>query len=96
MRDTRFQQFTAPAGENAAPHTPDSEVYARISDGTDGNDGPDTVSTLAGVQNVSKGDAVIERSDSPGQYDVVPADAWKGLGWKSQQSSASKTTARKR
>jgi hypothetical protein len=86
--DTRFEQFTAPAPDDAPEGTPDGSVYARISTGKD-----DTVRTLSGEQQVSKGDAVVEVSDRPGVYDVIPAAVWGDLGWKGGKSTAVKSTA---
>ena len=97
-RDSRFQRFTAPAGENSPEGTPDSEVYARVSTGkvkdADGNNGPDVVRTLDGERTLNAGDVVIEKPDQPGTYDVVSKDGWADLDW-SGESSDSGTTARK-
>ena len=99
-RDSRFQRFTAPAGENEPEGTPDGEVWARVSTGkVKGRDGdePDTVRTLDGERTVAAGDVVIEKPDQPGTFDVVSKDAWTDLGWKgeSTQQTARKSTASK-
>jgi hypothetical protein len=88
--DTRFEQFTAPASDDAPKGTPDGSIYARISDGED-----DTVRTLTGEQQVSKGDAVVEVGDRPGIYDVIPAAVWSDLDWKGKSTASKSAPAKK-
>lgn len=74
-RDSRMKRYTAKPSDDAPEGTPDSEIYARTSEGDE------SVRTLDGERALSKGDVVVERSDSPGTFDVLGADAWKELGW---------------